>query len=352
MTHRNARSTAQLPGTVVNTLFSAMIDFASTLGAPRSELVARAGIDEADLAVEGRRLPMAAYARLVRSAKDLTGEPGLPVLFASHADFSEVSIAGLIANASETMLDSLMQLNRYGRLTIDTPFEGETALVFERTASADWIFDTRFAARAFPELVELAFTFLITGPRRFLPEPHILSVQLAYDEPAHARTYRDIWDCPIQFNAPRNGLQVPNWVADHKVRLQPAYAFGILTAHADGMLEKLQAVETFSGRLEALVLPALHTGDVTVAWAAAQLGVSRQSIYRQLKAEAKTFEGVLDDLRHRLALEYLTGQKVSIAETAYLLGFSEASPFTRAFKRWTGQAPGAYQKTALTPPDL
>jgi len=66
---------------------------------------------------------------------------------------------------------------------------------------------------------------------------------------------------------------------------------------------------------------------------------SRQTVYRQLKAEGVTFETVLDELRHKLAVHYLSGQKTSVNETAYLVGFSEPAAFSRAFKRWTGTSP-------------
>jgi AraC-like DNA-binding protein len=50
---------------------------------------------------------------------------------------------------------------------------------------------------------------------------------------------------------------------------------------------------------------------------------------------------VLDDLRHRLALDYPRGRKVSVTETAHRLGSSEAPGFSRAFKRWAGTGPRA-----------
>lgn len=72
---------------------------------------------------------------------------------------------------------------------------------------------------------------------------------------------------------------------------------------------------------------------------ASKLGVSRPTLFRRLKAEGTTFEQLLDELRHRLSLHYLSGKKVSVNETAYLVGFSDPAAFSRAFKRWTGSSP-------------
>ena len=72
---------------------------------------------------------------------------------------------------------------------------------------------------------------------------------------------------------------------------------------------------------------------------AGKMGLSRPTLLRRLKAEGVTFEQVLDELRHKLALHYLSGKKTSVNETAYLVGFSEPASFSRAFKRWTGTSP-------------
>ena len=61
-----------------------------------------------------------------------------------------------------------------------------------------------------------------------------------------------------------------------------------------------------------------------------------------MKAEGVTFEKLMDELRHRLALYYLNGKKVPVSETAYRVGFSEPSAFSRAFKRWSGSSPDTY----------
>ena len=74
---------------------------------------------------------------------------------------------------------------------------------------------------------------------------------------------------------------------------------------------------------------------------AGMLALSRQTLFRKLKAEGTSFSETLDELRHRMALHYLGGSKVSVNQTAYLVGFSDPAAFSRAFKRWTGSYPRA-----------
>ena len=97
------------------------------------------------------------------------------------------------------------------------------------------------------------------------------------------------------------------------------------------------------------MIPILHTGDARMDAIAGNLAISRQTLFRRLKAEGTTFENVLDELRHKLALHYLADRKVSINETAYLLGFSEPAAFSRAFKRWTGSSPRAHAALSRVP---
>lgn len=93
------------------------------------------------------------------------------------------------------------------------------------------------------------------------------------------------------------------------------------------------------GRVASLMIPVLHTGELGMDSIADKLGISRQTLYRKLKAEGVTFDGLLDELRHEMAEHYLSGRKVSVKEAAYLTGFSDASSFSRAYKRWTGRRP-------------
>ncbi len=76
---------------------------------------------------------------------------------------------------------------------------------------------------------------------------------------------------------------------------------------------------------------------------AASLNISAQTLRRRLRVEGTSYPQIKDEIRLDLALEYLTGGKLTIAQIAIKLGFSEPRSFTRAFKHWTGVSPSKYR---------
>jgi AraC-like DNA-binding protein len=88
--------------------------------------------------------------------------------------------------------------------------------------------------------------------------------------------------------------------------------------------------------------PLLAAGPVRIDEVARDLGFSRQTLYRRLKAEGITFEQILDELRRGLALRLIRDEGLTVKDAAYRLGFSDPAAFSRAFKRWTGSSPAAF----------
>ena len=76
---------------------------------------------------------------------------------------------------------------------------------------------------------------------------------------------------------------------------------------------------------------------------ARSLNRSASTLQRQLQAEGLSYRTLLDETRRSLAEEYLRDRKHSHAQIAYLVGFSDQSNFSRAFKRWTGSSPRQFQ---------
>ncbi|MFP5391763.1 MAG: AraC family transcriptional regulator ligand-binding domain-containing protein [Gammaproteobacteria bacterium] len=322
-------------------LVRGLVDFAVGLGASREQLLACAAIDAADLDDQDNRLPFATYAALTRRAKALCNQPALALLFAEAIDLSEVSIVGLLGHASETMLEAFAQLNRYGQLVVEVEVDGMgPGERFEllRSEGALWLVDHRRDANAFHELTECTFGRMICGTRRFGETPFVTEVHVTHADPGYRQEYQRVFRAPVTFNARWNAMRIDEAWLTHRIALSPKYVFGILSEHAQRLVRQLEQTRTTRGQVERLLLPILHTGTVSMELACSKLGMSRQTLFRKLMAENVTFEQVLDELRHTLALHYLSGKKVSVNETAYLVGFSDPASFSRAFKRWTGQS--------------
>jgi len=76
---------------------------------------------------------------------------------------------------------------------------------------------------------------------------------------------------------------------------------------------------------------------------ARMLGLSERTLRRHLQAEGASFADVVSAVRQELALHYLADAGLGLMEIALLLGYSEQSSFTAAFKSWTGLPPGEYR---------
>ena len=87
----------------------------------------------------------------------------------------------------------------------------------------------------------------------------------------------------------------------------------------------------------------------TLEQVARQLALTPQTLRRRLAREGLSFQGLKDDLRRDAAIGDLADPRLTLADIAVRVGFADVSTFHRAFKAWTGLAPGAYRQARLVP---
>lgn len=321
----------------------ALVDVATARGVSAANLLGKAGIASDTLKNPDTRVPFDSFKALMRAAVALSGDPAFALHFGQASRFQEMSIVGLIAHASTTMGEAFEQTNRYAKLLVEVDgHDTGPRFALARRPDGVWIEDRRRNPNDFPELTESTWARFVGDVARNFPDrpPYVKAVHVTHPRPAHAEAYAEYLKAPVTFDSDRNALLIDDsWLA---IRLGAGnrYVFGLFAEKADALLESLEGQRTMRGRIEALLIPVLHTGPVPMSEIARRMALSRATLYRHLKAEGISFEGVIDDLRRRMALDYLGSRKVSVAETAYLVGFSDASAFSRAFKRWTGRRPG------------
>ena len=116
-----------------------------------------------------------------------------------------------------------------------------------------------------------------------------------------------------------------------------------LTAHIEETLADQDAEETLTQQIVQNIVNMLSEGVPTLSDVASEFGMSARTLQRRLAEEGHSFQTVVDEARRQLAERFLADTRYSIAEIAFLTGFSEQSAFTRAFKRWAGRTPGAFR---------
>ena len=119
------------------------------------------------------------------------------------------------------------------------------------------------------------------------------------------------------------------------------------TEHAEKYLKSLNRDDSLVVQLKRMLTDLMACGEANADAACRALKLSRRTLQRRLKAERTSFQKVLTEVRAELAVRYLSDRRLKSLEVAMLLGYSNLSSFTTAFKSWYDMPPAAYRQKML-----
>jgi AraC-like DNA-binding protein len=287
------------------------------------------------------RIPVTTVHRLLENTAELMNDPDLGLKAARRTSPGDVGALDYLLSTSATVEDAIEAAGRYMRLVNDTlavrlELDGENAWIrFDNTvilprAAADFQMGSIFWNHA----------------RRWLRDV-VAEVKVAFTHarPSDQSEYELTFGAAeVRFSAPfmgfllrRTHLALPLEKADPKLH-------GVIAKHARQLMSELPRAQSLTERARTVAAQELAQGNPNAAHVATELGMSLRTLSRKLADEGTTFKDVLDDLRRRLALQYVAGRDLPLSDVALLLGFSETAVFHRAFRRWTGQTPLEYRR--------
>jgi AraC-like DNA-binding protein len=120
-----------------------------------------------------------------------------------------------------------------------------------------------------------------------------------------------------------------------------------LTEQAEKYLRSLYQQDDIAGQLKRKLANLMARGEANADAACRALQLSRRTLQRRLKAEKTSFQKVLTEVRAELAVNYLKDARLKSLEVAMLLGYSNISSFTTAFKSWYDVPPAEYRQKFL-----
>ena len=330
----------------ITTLGSVAGLIATTLracGCDPEPLFVAAGLDSDRITDPNARFPMPRMQKLWKLAVEATGDPCLGLAAARQFQPAMLHGLGLAWLVSDTLLDAFGRLVRYARLI-------NSALVFrleEHPDSIDLVAvlpeSSRRTSSMRRQTLESRPFCACARSRRDTPCCPAMSRCSDHNRTCLAQ-FEDMFGVSIEFGAPVNRLCFDrDLLTRHLASANPELA----RINDQVVMDYLARFDrdSIAMQVRSKIIHQLPDGIPKQETIADTLHVSLRSLQRKLKEEDTSFKNLLEETRRQLALQYLRDSRRSIGEITYLLGFTEPSNFTRAFKRWTGKSPVQYRMT-------
>ncbi|MBZ0266734.1 AraC family transcriptional regulator [bacterium] len=177
-----------------------------------------------------------------------------------------------------------------------------------------------------------------------------IEVHFRHPAPASIAAHETYFGCPVRFDSDRDALLVSTDTLRAPNRLGDESISRFFETHLEAELSKLQDDASLEHRVRIQVSRSLSEGVPAISEVAGRLGTSARTLQRRLADQGHTYQTLVDEARRQLAGRLLRETDYSLAEIAFMTGFSEQSAFTRAFKRWAGQTPRSFRLDARSGP--
>lgn len=290
----------------------------------------------------GGRYRLDSIDNLWRKASELIDDPCFGLKAAELWHPSNFGALGYAMLASNTLRTALERVDRYHRFLSDELFiklnETEAGLTYTLISSHE--------KRDIPARNDAILAVTMSMCRsNYIEDLAPVSVTLTHPKPSCSSRFYEYFRSPVVFEAPANSLTLPIEAVDKSL---PGSNPQLAELNDQVMIEYLAQLDQdrITQKVKAVIIDQLPSGNVTDENVARALYMSSRKLQRQLQSAGTTFKTLLNEIRQDLAQKYLRDQDTSMTEIAFLLGFSESSAFSRAFKRWMGVSPSAYRKAA------
>jgi AraC-like DNA-binding protein len=195
--------------------------------------------------------------------------------------------------------------------------------------------------------IELLYAAIMRSGNTLIPQGRTsVHVELDYAAPYDKGHYQQLFGSKVKFNSNRSVLSFDEAGLDLSIATANPVARDIFRRQCDRLLSRDTHRGMVSERVQEVLLQS-GTEFPTSMRVAKQLHMSESTLQRRLAKEGYKFQQLLDQVRNKLAHEYLKDTQLSIDEIAALLGFSDAANFRRSFKRWSKKTPSAVRNEQL-----
>ncbi|WP_414470997.1 AraC family transcriptional regulator [Microvirga sp. M2] len=298
-----------------------------------------AGLDPRLFGDGANVIPFAALARLYTLCVTRTNCPHFGLLVGQHATILSMDLIGRLMQHSETVgaaLDGLVSnLSVQDRVVaVSLTVRGDMTLLTYAAYQPD--------STSVEQITEAAVAVSVNVLRSLCGSDwHPTEVFLPHRAPAATEPYRRHFRAPVRFDQETATLVFPA----HDLKRKVAGADPLLHVMLEERLRQMRADagSGFSDDIRRLLRMRMTSHRCSAEDIAGLLAMHRRTLTRRLKDTGTGYRSITNEIRFGIARQLLEDTAVPLGQIAAALGYSEASAFTRAFRRWSGQTPTAWR---------
>ncbi len=332
-----------MPQTFFAPALDLMIKVARSYDLDTESLMCEFRIDPALINDSKARLSLKRVEGFYNRVAELIPDPNFGLKAEKYWHPSQMGALGYAWMTSDTLRDAFKRLVRFSKVVNEASHmelkesSNKVSLVFH--------FSDKVAESAFR--IDAPMAILLAMARSNAGEGfHPQSVTFSHPEPKDTGPFYSLFQCPISFGGKTNSFTISTAEADNP---RPCSNVQLALLHDQLLIEYAATLgdDDIVERTKVAIIANLASGNISDAAVAETFHFNERTLQRRLREYGTTFKTILSEVRMDLADKYILDNRLSLSEISFMLGFSEMSSFSHAFKRWTGLSPSDYRQSNL-----
>ncbi|WP_145136288.1 AraC-like transcriptional regulator QhpR [Pseudomonas duriflava] len=329
---------------VLSAAASGLDTFIAGHGGDVDRIFGVSGIDPEQLLHPALSLDLVSYCRVLEEAAGQSGCDNFGLYYGQQFKPHALGLLGYVGLCSDTLEQALRNF------ALAFPFHQQSTLIRLVDFGECYRFEYQVRHQAIlgkRQDAELTMGMVLNLIRHVLgPTWAPRAVHFEHSRPEAWQEHRRLFDAPILFSQPCNAMVVPKRdLAGHRMPERDAILLSVVQDAIRQLGIRGRCAPDLVQETRTQVRHALIQGEPSLELIAESLGLSSHSLQRRLRERNLCFTTLIEDERRELALHYLR-QRLPISELAPLLGYSETSAFSRAFRRWFGVSPRQWRQSS------
>jgi AraC-like DNA-binding protein len=326
-----------LPMQYVRQIADLLVDMEVDLG----QWLDRAELNETVLSDMNWDLSYEQFHRLITEAIKISNEPALGLLVGERLRITSHGMLGFAAMNCASLRQAILLFEDFVQLRFS--LISARLEVVEKEAHVHFAVTQPLAELEIPVLEAVVLTVKNLLDHISMGFCQISRANFAFAESDYGELARDLFKCEVQYEQSWDGIVLPLDVIDEPLDSADPASFDEAARICQRELEERDAQVSLSTSVRRLMLDK-QSGFPSLSVTARLFHMTPRTLHRRLKEEGTSYQTILDEERHRLALQYLQNSNISIQEIAFNLGYTDPANFRRAFKRWEKMTPSEYVK--------